>query len=124
MEHTLEKYRSREQQVEVDKKKLLVIRIGFACSFVFITIFQIKNNLIGNFQYPIVIVCQWIFFSMILLAFLYQHFWERPNLIRVLHILMIFRIIITLNNFEGRKPLEDLAIAALYNLWSNFSILF
>lgn len=109
MDENLNKYRTADEKVEHDKAKLILVYISSIVVLTSNGIFQIKDSLIGSFEQEEVLYVYWCVWLLLLALLIFQHFKRLPNLVRVVHFILIIRQIVPLFDIGKRKGFDDKA---------------
>lgn len=64
----------------------------------------------------------WSFWTIIFGCMIYSHFRNNIKLMRLLHIVMIFRNILPWMNFEDRHSFDDMANVVQYSSFQNLDL--
>ena len=82
----------------------------------------VNNSFSANYRDKSILKYYWTVWVLVCLLLLYSHFKEKPNLIRILNMIMILRNIVPLFNFEDRNSFEDMATVVQFSHFQNVAL--
>ena len=107
IDDNFKQYRTKNQQLEIDKDKYLLLKACVMIAQVTNIIFMLRDTFSNNYREKGMLIAYWCFWFVMMLLFLFAHYKEKPHMMRVLNLMMIARNILPFYNYEDRKSFDD-----------------